>query len=212
LQGAASDAGILNTNRSWKVIKCEGYTPVTVDLPSTAYSLGPGERIDMRHAYQGWNESGFDDEGWSRVEQIATGFPKNTINAGWGENDGWNLVPGSLPQMELRTERLRKVRLAEGVSVPDGFLSRPADLTVPSSSKAKLILDQTHQTNACLTLIFGKGRDARITVSYADCLYEKFPFRKGHRDIIEGKEFRGRTDEILSSGADRQEYAMLIYL
>lgn len=209
MQGGSDEASILNTNQSWKVIKCKGYTSIEIKLPSTSYRVGPGERVDMNNVIHGWKRLSFDDKDWDKALRIAKGAPKNMVK--YDVNEGWYLMPSSLPQMELRTERIQKIRLAEGFDIPEGFPSRPVDLTIPANNKVKFILDQTYLTNAYLTMLFSKGKDAKVVIGYADCLYTKFPTEKGNRNDIEGKEFRGRIDEIIANGYDKQEYTTLFW-
>ena len=209
LQGATDEARILDTNQSWKVTACKAYTPIKINLPATSYRVGPGERVDMNLIIQDWKKPTFDDNHWNKAERLQKGSPKYMVR--YGSNEGWFLVPGSLPQMEMKTERIPTVRLSEAVTPPNGFPGRPTDLVIPAHRKVKILLDQTHLTNAYLTLIFSKGKDANLTIGYADCLYEKFPTEKGNRNDVEGKEFKGRTDEVISNGNDHQEYTTLFW-
>jgi len=79
--------------------------------------------------------------------------------------------------------------------VPADFLQQPTNFLIPSHSKAKIILDQSHLTTAYPVLAVSGGKAADITVSYAESLFdapvEKGPdsISKGNRNDVEGKYF-----------------------
>ncbi|MGA3028704.1 MAG: hypothetical protein ABSF98_28520 [Bryobacteraceae bacterium] len=54
----------------------------------------------------------------------------------------WMLVPRGIPLEERTPQRIPRVRMAEGVSVPVGFPLRPAPLTIPSHQHARVLLDE----------------------------------------------------------------------
>jgi hypothetical protein len=89
-----------------------------------------------------------------------------------------------------------------------------------------VLLDQGHLTNAYITLIFGNGKDATITIKYAEALF--IPANamlygnppggymgnaaiagKGNRNEVKGKVFLGRKDSLISDGTLHQEFTSL---
>jgi hypothetical protein len=64
-------------------------------------------------------------------------------------------------------------------------------------------------------MIFSKGNDATISLTYAEALFNEIPdgpgktFRKGNRNEIEGKIMSGRKDSVISSGRDNQHFSTL---
>jgi alpha-L-rhamnosidase len=207
IQSATSAGQDINTGTAWKCIRDISYQPLRVRIPNTYYVAGPGETVTMSAHPRGWKKIDFDDASWKNAESILQGNPKSLFGA-FGIPVGWLLVPSSLPQMELTTERLKTVRSAEGVSVPSSFPANTSAFTIAANSKAVILLDQGYLTNAYPTLNFSGGKNASIILEYAESLYTKYP-AKGNRNETEGKEFVGRKDSIISDGNAAQQFTTL---
>ncbi|MBD0368477.1 MAG: alpha-L-rhamnosidase N-terminal domain-containing protein, partial [Flavisolibacter sp.] len=213
LQGQSAAEEVLNTNKSWKAIKDSSYQPLRPQLINTFYVTGPGEMKDNRLATADWLQSGFNDAAWSNAQEIFHGLPKGVFE--WTE--GWMLLPRPIPQMELTPQRLNEVRKAEGVTVPEGFPKNKTAFTIPANTKASVLLDQSFLTNAYSTLVFSKGRDAQISMAYAEALYIdegntkdwRNQNQKGNRNEVEGKRFAGKEDRVISNGSNNQQYTPL---
>ena len=214
LQGDTETEEALNTNDSWKTIKDDSYRPLPVRVGGY-YVAGPGEFVDMNRYVQGWEQLNFDDSDWVSARTMGPGNLKtHAVNA-----TGWMLVPSPLPQMEMTKERLAETRRAINVNVPKSFPSQTTDVTVPANTKATILLDQGNLTNAYPTLVFSGGKNAQISMAYAEGLYihngeDLSGFRipslpKGNRDVIEDKIFIGKKDSILSNGSKNQTYTPL---
>ena len=109
MQGNTSAEELVNTNRSWKIIKDSSYHPLPVKVPGY-YVAGPSEFVDMNKNISGWENINYDDGNWKTVRVIGPGLPKKAaINS-----SGWMLVPSSIPQMEMTMQRLVILRKAEG--------------------------------------------------------------------------------------------------
>lgn len=212
LQGEGEAAG-LYTDKSWKCYKDEAYSPLRA-IVSGYYVAGPGERVDFSRMGGKWLEA---------VEGPA-GKPMNVCDV--QDFDTHLLRPSTLPQMERTQQRLASVRRSQGVTVPAGFLSGSAPLTVPAHTQAELLIDQEVLTNAYFNLHFKGGKGSRICLGYAEALYYpdpewKYPTPeqleqvagqtwvhklsarakgKGNRNDIEGKVFIGREDMLLPDG------------
>ncbi|GAA4808812.1 hypothetical protein GCM10023231_42620 [Olivibacter ginsenosidimutans] len=202
VQGNTEAEEIVNTNKSWKCMRDQGYQPI-----SGFFAASTGEFVDMNQSVKGWTALDFDDRNWSFADSLFAGQPK-----GLSDGFGWMLVPSSLPQMELTYQRIPALRKATGIKVPAGFPAEKAPLTIPAQSTATLLLDQTYLTNAYLTLKFSKGKHAFITIRYAESLVDEFtPYgpKKGNRNEVEGKLFHGRKDSLIADGSDGQLYTNL---
>jgi alpha-L-rhamnosidase len=201
LQGDTQAEEILNTNNSWKGMQDKSRQPT----PGFEFAASKGELVDMNLAINDWNTPGFDDSKWAAAGQLGQGQLK-------GSNDGfgWDLVPSSLPQMEMTYQRIPQVRLANGVKVPDGFPGTTKSITIPANTTATLLLDQTYETNAYITCNFSSGKDASIVMRFAEALYEK-DRSKGNRDSIAGKRFSGRMDSLISNGQNGQNFTTLYW-
>lgn len=205
LEAVGSDGRQWNTDTGWTCRMDSGYAPVKVRLPFY-YVAGPGEYRNMNRRVRDWaNTDG--GEGWVHAWGIAPGVPKNWFHT-FAPADVWQLVPSTLPPMELTPQRLTAVRRAEGVSIPAGWPAGKSVLTVPAHTTATILLDQGFLTNAYPHLLFGDGAGATISLTYAEALYSKLPV-KGDRSVVEGKFILGRKDSILSDGSAGQEFTTL---
>ncbi len=208
LQGDSTNEEI-NTNKTWKCIGDSAYKPNSWIGYYTYYVAGPGEIVDMNKTVKGFTANDFDDSAWSYAANIDHGRPK-----GMSDAFGWMLVPSSLPQMELTYQRIPVLRKADGISVPPSFPGTKTPLTIPANTTVTLLLDQTYLTNAYLTFNFSKGKDAGISISYAESLFDnlsKYGPRKSNRNEIEGKDFAGRKDSLLSDGSENQTFTTLYW-
>lgn len=214
LQGNTTAEEIINTNNSWLTIKDSSYQPIAPRVPGY-YVAGPGENLQMKYYIRGWEKTEYDDSKWEKARTIMPGLTKDAAR----DSRGWMLVPSPLPQMEMITQRLSLLRKAENVSVPAGFPSTKIPVTIPAKSKVVLLLDQANLTNAYPTLVFSKGKDAGISIGYAEALYIRNnenidgawvpTLPKGNRNEVEGKTFIGKKDSIISDGSDQQTFTSL---
>lgn len=206
LQAGNSEGKFLNTNETWKCTQDISYNPIAVVM-NTFYVAGPGEQINMAAHLKGWETISFQDEEWKASQVLFSGNPKNIIGE-YGVPYGWLLVPSSLPQMELKPQRLLKVRKSEGISVPTSFPANKTSITIPANTVATLLLDQTFLTNAYPVITFNGGKDGIISISYQETLFTKYP-EKGNRNEVDGKTIIGRTDSIISDGTTNQHFTTL---
>jgi alpha-L-rhamnosidase len=212
LQGDTAVEAAVNTNSTWKCIKDPGYQPLTTSEIPGYYIAGPGESLDMRKSIKGWSKSAFDDSSWKSagLAYWNGGAPKGLPDA-----SGWMLVPSTLPQMELAVQRLQKTREATGITPPDSFPASASAVTIPAKTKATLLLDNGVLTNAYITVQFSGGRDADISLKYAESLYVQGSAGrlagKGNRNEVQGKIFLGRQDRIISDGSPHQVFTSLYW-
>ncbi len=111
--------------------------------------------------------------------------------------------------MENRPERLSRVRRAMGVSIPDSFPAKPADLRIPANSRATILLDQNWLTTAYPELIVSGGRGATINLHYAESLWLQGKREKGNRDEVDGKRFFGNPDVFRPDGGAHRMFRPL---
>lgn len=222
LQAATPEGRAWDTDTGWQCRMDSGYAPVKVRLPFY-YVAGPGEYQDMARHVAGWTTAGGTETdlgggqrmrpgggtetGWMNARVIGPGVPRDIFHS-FAPADIWQLIPSTLPPVELTPQRLSAVRRAEGVDVPDGWPSRPAALTVPAHTTAVLLLDQGVLTNAYPYLSFGGGKGATVSLTYAEALYSRLPI-KGDRNVVEGKSITGRMDSLLSDGSEGQVFTTL---
>lgn len=226
LQGNTEAEEIANTNTSWKYLNSKSYSPLKPDLTYTYYALGPGERVDMNLFPQGWESLEFKDSNWQQPKTISQGLPKGVFD--WFYN--WMLVPRTIPQMELTSQRFQLAKDMKGYNQPIPF-PKPkqtketrnkfleAVMFVPSNShnNSSWVFDQGHLTNAYPVISFSGGKNAKISIRYAEALFIdegstknwKAQNQKGNRNEVIGKRFVGVKDEIISNGQSDQIYIPL---
>ena len=213
LQGNSAGEEIINTDKSWKCRRDSSYSPLNPELIYSYYVSGPGELIDFNRSAGNWKEQGFNDNSWQSSQQLFYGLPKGVFS----HSLGWMLVPSTIPPMELTQQRITKMRKAAGISLPPDFPAAKKTINIPPNSTVSILLDQDFLTNAYPMLEFSKGKDAEITLGYAEALYLDDPAikdwrsqnKKGNRNEIEGKHFVGVKDRIISNGSQLQLYTSL---
>lgn len=202
LQGATKTAEILNTDKSWKAIKDPAFTP----LPGY-FAASAGQTVDLNKTIMGWHGVRFDDHLWNAAAELFSGNLK-------GDSDGfgWMLVPSTLPPMEMTYQRIPVLREAKGMKMPASFPGTKSPVTIPANTTVDLLLDQTFLTNAYFTLHFNKGKDATISIGYAESLFDnihKYGMRKSNRNEVAGKDFSGRMDSLRANGKTEQSFTTL---
>ncbi|HEV2479176.1 MAG TPA: alpha-L-rhamnosidase N-terminal domain-containing protein [Puia sp.] len=204
LQGDSPAEELLNTDNSWKCIRDNGYEPL-----NALFAASCGEFVDRNKSVNGWASATLDDSSWPSAANLFGGQPD-----GHSDGFGWMLVPSKLPPREMTYQRIPVCRRATGITVPAGFPAQKTSLTIPAHTTVTLLLDQTYLTNAYLTLDFSGGRNAGLSIRYAESLYAeqtKYGLRKGNRNDIAGKFFVGREDSLISDGSAGQSYTTLYF-
>ena len=212
LQGNGPAEQIINTDSSWRCSMDEAYAPNPPRLVYSYYAAGPGEKVNLNLEEAGWKKN-IPINGWNPAQELFRGLPKGVHS--W--TDGWMLRPRKIPPMELTPQRLESLRKADGILPPKSFPAEKTTLTIPAGKKITLLLDQGHLTNGYPYLKFSSGKNAVITMGYAEALFvnegDKTDWRaqnrKGNRNDIENKRFSGVMDEIISNGMAGQEYSPL---
>jgi len=215
LQGNSTKEKIANTNTSWFCIKDSAYSPLQPQLIYTYYAAGPTEKINYNDYPDEWTSINYNDASWKPAQQLFNGLPKGTFF--W--TLGWMLVPRSIPQMEITEQRLQQVRSSTNKNVISDFLKGNNSFIAPANTKFSLLFDQSFLTTAYPVLRFSKGKNAIISLSYAEALYinegDKTDWRtqnqKGNRNETEGKRFAGTKDELISGGKDNEMFISLMW-
>ena len=213
LQGNGPREAVVNSGPEWKVLRNEGYAPIPVLGPAVGgyYAAPPGEALDARRYPWGWEQLDFSGDGWvaatagegfrARRTQLRAGNP-------FGEAGGWQLVARSIPPMEESPTRFAAVRRSEGVKTDGGFLRGTSDLVVPAKTRAILLLDHGHLTNAFPVLATSGGAGSTVALVYAEALKDA-KGNKGNRNDIEGKTIAGVRDQFRPDGGERRRFQTL---
>jgi len=209
LQGNTNNEEVLNTDTSWRCIKDNSYQPSEGVGYDDYFAAGAAEIVDMNKTIKNWQSPDFNYKSWPNAEELGHGNPKGMVDA-----FGWMLVPSSIPQMELTYQRIPSLRKAIGITAPASFPSTKTAVTIPANTTAVLILDQTYLTSAYVTLNISGGKDATISLIYAESPIDslsKYGLRKANRNIVEGKDFMGRKDSLISDGSANQTFNTLYW-
>jgi len=203
LQGDTAAEQAVDTGAGWKVFHDAGYRPFQADRDKlhTFVVVGPGDRLDAAQHPWGWQLPGFDDSSWVAPRVLGQGQPH-----GWGTDVDYWLSPRSIPLMEETPERLVRVVRATGMAVSDDFPAGRTALNVPANTRATVLLDQGHLTNAFPQLTVSGGRGATVTLRYAEALFDAKK-QKGNRDAHEGRELLGLGDQFLPDGGAHRLFA-----
>jgi hypothetical protein len=213
LQGNSPREAAVNSGPEWKVLRNDGYSPIPVAASAVGgyFASPPGEAVDARRYPWGWQQLDFPEEGWAAAA-AGEGFRarRTQLRASnpFGEAGGWQLVPRSIPPMEESPTRFATVRRSEGIAADDGFLRGTTDVVVPVRTRAVLLLDQAHLTNAFAVLETSGGAGSVVALVYAEALKDA-KGNKGHRNEIEGKTIAGVRDEFRPDGGERRRFQTL---
>jgi len=203
VQGNTKAEEILNTNNTWKCVQDGAFTPVW------GYFLAiNGENVDMNKTITNWQSPSLDDSSWPAAAGLFGGQPK-----GLSDGFGYMLVPSQLPPREMTYQPITVIRKVTGMKLASPVFPKVLPLTIQANSTVTILLDQTYETNAYPTITFSGGKGAEISLGYAEALYDKNSNfkRKSNRNDVEGKEFRGLTDNLISNGDAGQSFTPFIF-
>lgn len=208
MSGTHKISQVVNTDSTWLCTQDKAYKPLRQQVYGY-YAAGPGEFLDFRQQVNDWNMPTCDFTHWQNAQMINEFYPRE-VSGSWGTYSGWKMQKSPLPQMELTLQRIPAIRKADGVKVPKGFLLGNSPLSVPAHSDVELVLDQTFLTNAYFILCMSHGKNAKISIGYAESFYGDGE-NKGNRNDIEGKRFVGRQDSLISNGEENQSFTTLAW-
>jgi hypothetical protein len=234
MQGnSTAEAAHVNTGIGWRLYLDSAYAPIVITTASMGnyYAAPPGDSIDGARYPWGWERPDYDDRAWREVV-VASNAPgsapldafsgaaggaivgrakRRAMQPGdYGEMSGWQLEPRSIPAMEERVQRLARVRRARGSTTDGAFLRGSGDLVIPAHTRASLLLDQSHTTNAYAVIETSGGDGGSIRLTYAEALVDSLG-HKGHRDSVANRTLRGVRDVILTGGGERRRFQTLYW-
>ncbi len=165
--------------------------------------MGPGEKIDGSFYPWGWEALEFDDAGWSEVKST---FPRALPReCDWGTV--YYLTPRTIPFLPETRQFFQRAAAAEGIEVPEGFVSGREELAIPAKTEVSVIFDQAVLTTAYPELAVSGGKGSSILLCYAEslCMHGD----KGNRDEVTGKTIAGLTDWFLPDGEEKRIFSPL---
>lgn len=205
IQGDGDEKADIDTNGSWRCIPSRARTMIPRDPKHVAgyFVVGPGEQLDATLYPWGWEAVDFDDASWQSADPISYGGPRGIQDS----PSRWMLVPRTIPLMEETPARLPRIVRASGVEARPEFLAGHSPITIPANTHATLLFDQTYLTTAYPELVTSGGREAEVTLTYAEALWKDH--EKGNRNETEGKEMRGLEDRFLPDGGKHRRFRPL---
>ncbi len=229
----ATEAALVNTGPGWKLLVDSAYAPIVITNATVAgyYAAAPGESVDGSRYPWGWQRPEFDDSRWFVVPAAPENRPaaplaafdvpagsaivgrfqlRAPVGPGTGEVVGWQLEPRSIPPMDEIPQRLVSVRRAAGVRADDRFLRGGGALVIPPHTRATLLLDQSHTTDAYPVLETSGGAGSAVTLTYAEALVDARG-RKGNRNDVEARTIRGVRDSFRPDGGDHRVFQPLYW-
>ncbi|MGL6269132.1 MAG: alpha-L-rhamnosidase N-terminal domain-containing protein, partial [Chitinophagaceae bacterium] len=195
MQGASAREEIINTNTSWKVTENTAYTP----LASIAHITGAFEQIFAARYPWGWQSNEYDDSNWGKAKLLDENKSKR------------KLIARNIPMPEEKLQRFEQIRNFRGIAVTnDNFIKGNGSIKIHPWADVTILLDQQFLTTAYIHLLLSGGLGAKITVTYAESLFDKNG-NKQNRNTIEGKDIKGDKDVFILDGGTDRSYNTLYY-
>lgn len=188
VQGNTEAEKVVNTDESWLCAIDTAYSLCTSGKVVGYYVAGPGETIDGRKYPWGWEQSNYSDAYWAKAKTGSHGATKGTR-----DYTGRLLVPSPIPQMDMH-----QIRFAG-----------KSRMEIPAHSKMHFLLDNKELATGYLSLLYSKGKDAGISIGYAESLYEADSLSKGNRNETVDKIFLGYRDSIIADGGANRSFTPL---
>jgi alpha-L-rhamnosidase len=208
LAGNGPAEQLVNTGKDsgWKVLQNDAYTPIQIRVGHWYYVVGPGEKIDGARYPWGWREIHYDDSDWTTVAVIGPGRPAR------GQPDAeWQLMPRPIPLPKKTPGRFPVIRRQSEPLATDAFLRGHGAVTIPANTTMSVLLDNRVLTTAWPEVQYSGGRDAQITLWYAEALTGKDARNKGNRNEIDGKSIVGNHDIIRADGGTNRTFVPLYW-
>ncbi len=214
IQGNSENEAIANTNKSWKVIENYSYSPVA----TISHITGSGEQIFGEKFPWGWEKLKYDDSNWPSATETEKPVLNEEIIMAYLSKPGTikkdyvpsqqagslrKLIPRTIPLPIEQEQVFKNVRKAEGIEKNENFITGNGDLIIPTWRKVKILVDQGALTTAYPQLLLSGGRGARITLTYAEALFDKNG-EKGNRNDINEKKIAGNEDVFLPDGGENR--------
>jgi alpha-L-rhamnosidase len=206
LSADSPDESIADTNSSWEVEEDKGVQtlPQPASLQHVYYVAEPAERIDGKVLDWSWSDAASSRGKWEKAAPIGNASIRGAVL----QNNNWQLMPDSLPAMQMELTPVGRVVRASGMQIPSTFPG--TGFEIPAHTNVSLLVDQSHLTTAYPELTVSRGNKSTIRLTYAEALVDS-KGEKGNRDEIEGKHIVGIFDEFLPDGAEQRRFVPLAW-
>jgi alpha-L-rhamnosidase len=204
LGGDTEAERIVDTDNSWEAEEDKGVRPLPPlpDVRRFYYVAEPSESIDGASFDWFWNDTSLSRGKWEKAASIGNAI----IRGAALQNNNWQLVPDSLPSMQMELAPVGRVVRSSGVQSPADFPG--TGFEIPAHSSVSLLLDQSHLTTAYPELTVSAGAKSTIRLTYAEALVDD-KGEKGNRNEVAGKHIVGIFDEFLPDGSEGRRFMPL---
>jgi len=204
LGGDTEAERIVDTDNSWEAEEDKGVRPLPTppDMRRFYYVAEPPESIDGALFDWFWNDASLSRGKWEKAASIGNAIVRGAAL----QNNNWELVPDSLPSMQMELTPVGRVVRSSGVRPSRDFPS--TGFEIPAHSAVSLLLDQSHLTTAYPELTLSAGAKSMIRLTYAEALVDD-KGEKGNRNEVAGKHIVGIFDEFLPDGSEGRRFMPL---
>jgi len=204
LRGNTPEASAADTDNTWEVAEDKGVEmlPIPAEVRRSYFVAEPGERIDGALLDWSWNNASSSSSKWEKAASIGNANERGAVL----QNNNWQLMPDSLPPMQMELTPVGRVVRASGIQPPADFPG--SGFEIPAHATVSLLVDQSHLTTAYPELTVSGGAKSTIRLTYAEALVDS-QGAKGNRNEIEGKHIVGVFDEFLPDGSEKRAFEPL---
>lgn len=204
MRGEGEVERVVDTDSSWEVAEEKGINilPGSSELRRYYYVAEPGERIDGELYDWFWNDAARSRGKWQHAAPIGNAIERGAMV----QNINWQLVPDSLPPMQMEVQRIGRVVRSSGIELSGEFPGPGVE--VPRHTNVTLLLDHSKLTTAYPELTVSRGAKTVIRLTYTEALVDA-KGEKGNRNDIAGKRTIGIGDEFVSDGGEGRKFMPL---
>ena len=144
LSGDSPEASVADTDNSWEVAEEKGVQtlPTPPEIQRSYFVAEPAERIDGALFDWSWNDAAASRGKWEKAVSIGNAIERGSVL----QNNNWQLMPDSLPAMQMELTPVGRVVRASGIQPPADFPG--AGFEIPAHATVSLLVDQSHLTTA----------------------------------------------------------------
>jgi len=212
---AAGDASI-STPKDWFVEIEPGQRPLSRPKNGSweYMASGPGEEINAALYDWNWQTPAAAGSGWlpaaSPIRESIFEDIGRAHSADTEADNPWGLIPDELPHTEYAPTSPGDIVRLDMIGAEQPGLSRfpSAPVTLAPGIQIHILLDRKTLTTAYPQLTVSGGKGAKITLTYAEALYDKDQ-HKGDRDDVGDRKAIGITDSFLPDGGQHRTFEPL---
>jgi alpha-L-rhamnosidase len=193
VRSVAQQYSMVNTSdsRQWKTLKSPAHA--LMGLSGEGRFLPGFDSIDANALPWGWQTVDFDDSKWQDA-LIVGGLAFDHMGL-----SPWNLKKAPSPELHAtRANFSGFVRHSTPEAFPEGFLSGNGTAVIPKNTEVSLLIRADKLLNGRLCLTTSYGKNAKVTVRYAEGLMDKNGV-KVNRNKPSGH-FKGQGDVFVLGG------------